>query len=65
MRKRTGTTPCGRRRDICLKCDDVAIDELDCNRKCYEIANKTNDDGCRCRPREGGSIEVTDIRPNR
>lgn len=46
MRKRTGTTPCGRRRDICLKCDDVAIDELDCNRKCYEIANKTNDDGC-------------------
>jgi len=46
-RKRTGTTPCGTRRDICLKCDvDVGVDEVSCNKKCYDVVNKTNDDGC-------------------
>merc|ERR1719193_1844116 len=47
-RKRTGTTPCGTRRDICLKCDDVpfGVDEKTCNRKCHDVVNKTNDDGC-------------------
>ena len=44
--KKSGVTPCGLDRDICLKCENRNLTESQCNRVCNTIHEKKDSFGC-------------------